>query len=250
MASSRFPNKPLALINGLPMIAHCYYRAQLAEGIETVYVATCDDVIAEYISSIGGTVIFTSINHTRATTRASEALLKIEKLRGHEVDFIVMLQGDEPLTLPTTISRSLSLFDDQEIDIVNAMSKVKDQKQFYDLNNVKVVVKNNFDALYFSREAIPSSWHGTENLPMYLQTGVITFRRNTLLKFNEIPETTLEKVESIDMNRILETNGNIRMLLAENFTIGVDTPSDLIEAEVMIRGDGIAAGYLNMVIKT
>ena len=84
MASSRFPGKPMVDIHGLPMIAHCYKRAEMSSLLDYVYVATCDKLIYDYISSIGGNVVMTSINHERACDRAAEAMLKIEKIKKYK----------------------------------------------------------------------------------------------------------------------------------------------------------------------
>jgi len=91
MGSSRFPGKPLKKIHGIPMIGHCYYRTAMAKGVDEAYVATCDIEIAEYIKSIGGNVVMTSETHNRATTRTAEALEKIEKEIGKNIDIIIML---------------------------------------------------------------------------------------------------------------------------------------------------------------
>ena len=100
-----------------------------------------------------------------------------------------------------------------------------------------------FIALYFSRESIPSLWKGWKNIPRYMQTGVIAFRRNTLFEFNAMKETQLEQIESIDMNRVLETGSKIRMLLTESTTIGVDVPEELDKVEKMLVGDVVMESY-------
>ena len=102
------------------------------------------------------------------------------------------------------------------------MSRFRNQKQFEDKNNVKVVADSFNNALYYSREPIPSAWKGIENIPMYNQTGVIAFRKEALLKLT-LCLKLLEKIESVDMNRVLEYGGKIRMILSDSHTIGVDT---------------------------
>ena len=245
MAATRYPGKPLALINGLPMIGHCYYRTCLALGRDQVYVATCDQEIADYILSIGGMVIMTSTSHSRASTRTAEALEKIEQVNGGFIDIVVMVQGDEPLIKPAAIADTLHYFNDPAVEIVNIMSKINNYETFIDRNNVKVVVNQNNDALYFSREPIPSPWRGWEDLPKNMQTGIIAFRRSALISFNSINETPLEIFESIDMNRVLESGGRIRMLQIEELTIGVDTPDELAEVEIYMQNDSTVLDYLN-----
>ena len=108
MAASRYPNKPMAPIHGMPMIGHCYHRTRLASGIEATYVATCDEEIAQYIRGIGGSSVMTSTSHTRATTRTAEAMERVEAERAEQVDVVVMVQGDEPLIPPMVIDQVAS----------------------------------------------------------------------------------------------------------------------------------------------
>ena len=246
MAASRFPGKPLAPLLGMPMIGHCYHRSSLAEGLEATFVATCDNEIVDYIEGINGNVVMTSEVHNRATTRTAEALEKIELQSGEQVDVVVMVQGDEPLISPEAISETLQHFSDPSVEIVNIMSKLRTLDAFIDKNNVKVVVDQNNNALYFSREPIPSPWNGWKHLPCFMQTGIIAFRRDTLLRFNAMLETQLEQIESVDMNRVLETGGRIRMVPIEAFTIGVDTPEELVEAEKSLLNDPAVQSYLKL----
>ena len=244
MGSTRFPGKPMKKIHGIPMIGHCYHRTAIALGVDATYVATCDIEIAEYINSIGGHAIMTSNTHTRATTRTAEALEKIEQETDEKVDIVVMVQGDEPLILPETIREVTPEFKDKSVNIVNIMSRLTTEESFKDVNNVKVVIANNNDALYYSREPIPSPWKGWEDIPRYMQTGIIAFRRDILIAFNAMKETQLEQIESIDMNRVLETGGKIRMVLTEATTIGVDVVEELNEVEKILVGDRIMDSYI------
>jgi 3-deoxy-manno-octulosonate cytidylyltransferase (CMP-KDO synthetase) len=244
LAASRFPGKPMAPLLGMPMVGHCYHRTRLAPGLAAAYVATCDEEIARYVRSIGGTAIMTATTHTRATTRAAEAAGHVEAATGQRADVVVMVQGDEPLILPETISETLAHFADPAVEIVNIMSRLRTYEQFIDKNNVKVVVNRNSDALYYSREPIPSPWRGIDGVPMFMQTGIIAFRRDTLLRFNQMDETRLEQIESVDMNRVLETGGRIRMVATEAMTIGVDTPQELKDAEELLKADPTLAQYL------
>ena len=194
-----------------------------------------------------GKTVLTADNHDRATGRTAEALEKIESESGAEVDLIIMVQGDEPLISPSAIDETLKHFEDPEVEIVNIMSRFRDREQFEDKNNVKVVVNFKKDALYYSREPIPSPWMGTELVPMYNQTGVIAFRRETLLRFNQMPESLLEKIESVDMNRILENGGRIRMVLSDVFTLGVDTLQEAHDAEELLMTDDTYKHYKNII---
>lgn len=244
LGATRFPGKPLATLLDMPMIGHCYFRTQLALGVQDTYVATCDDAIAEYVDSIGGHVVMTSTEHTRATTRTAEALIKMEEKTGEPVDVIVMVQGDEPLVAPETIESILPHFNDPDVNVVNIMSRFRTYDAFVDMNNVKVVVNNLGNALYFSREPIPSPWKGWEGISGFMQTGIIAFRREALLNFNRMAETELEQIESVDMNRLLQMGHNIRMVLTDSTMIGVDTPDELKQAEALLKDDLSVARYL------
>lgn len=244
MNSSRFPGKPLAPLLGMPLVGHCYHRTRLAPGISETYVATCDMEIKEYIESVGGKAVMTSDSHNRASTRTAEALEIIEKQLGRTFDVVVMVQGDEPLALPATIAATLKHIGDKDVEIVNVMARIATEEAFLDRNNVKVVVDLKSNALYYSREPIPSPWKGFDHIPSYMQTGIITFKKDALSRFNNTTETPLEIVESIDMNRVLETGGSVRMVSVDDFMIGVDTREELLEAEKILKDDPIVSQYL------
>ena len=237
MNSTRFPNKPMKKIKGLPMIAHCFYRSCMAVGNNNVYVATCDQVIKKYIHTLKGNVVLTSNKHKRAVSRTSEALQKIEKRLNKRIDYIIMVQGDEPLVSPNSIKKMTKLFKNKKIEVVNLMTSFRNNKDFIDKNNVKVVTDKYNNALYFSREPIPSMWKNKSKNNNFMQTGIISFKRNSLINFEKLYETPLEKKESVDMNRLLEHNKKIKMCLSDNYTFGVDTPSELKIIEKLMNKD-------------
>lgn len=243
MGASRFPGKPLEKLLGMPMIGHCYFRAKIALGQDNVWIATCDDEIRSYSQTIGAKAIDTSAKHTRATGRTAEALESIELNAKLKFEIILMVQADEPLVMPDDLTCMLDSFSDPLVTIVNLMCKAQTRAHFYDKNNVKVVVNNAMDALYFSREPIPSDWKNFDNIPRYIQTGVIAFRREALLHFNYLPETPLEIAESVDMNRVIEAGGAVRMLLTESPMLSVDTTEDLAAAEIAITSQPVTATY-------
>ena len=246
MASSRFPGKPMALIHGIPMIGHCFYRVSRCRDIEQTYVATCDSQIYEYIKSIGGQAVMTSDKHERASDRASEAMLTIEEKSGNKIDILVMVQGDEPMDTPQMIHDALTpMLEDSTIDVVNLMGEIKTTNEFEDPNTVKVVVDSNNYAVYFSREPIPSRKKGTEQVPMRKQICIIPFRRDYLLKFNSIDETPLEVIESVDMMRVIESGGRVKMVMTKEESYGVDTKEDLEMVAKKMEGDSLLLEYLD-----
>ncbi len=243
LAASRFPRKPMAKLHGMPMIGHCYFRTKLAEGLDDVYVATCDQEISDYINSIGGKSILTSNEHSRASTRTAEALELIEKNNNEIIDIVVMVQGDEPMISPKVITKVLESIKSQNNEISNGMSKFHSKELFENKNNVKVVVNKYNEALYFSREAIPSPWKVYQKNLCYNQTGIIAFKRKALLNFNSMSESELEKIESVDMNRILENGGKIQMVPTDIISFGVDTYDDLKQVEKLLKDDPFMLSY-------
>ena len=246
LASSRLPNKPMATILGMPMIGHVLLRSQMATILNEVYVATCDEVIMEYVKSIGGKAVLTSNAHERASDRTAEALLKIEKETRKKVDIVVMIQGDEPMLTPGMIEVAVKpLFESEAIEITNLMSEIMTQEEHEDPAEVKVVVDLMDNALYFSREPIPSRKKGVTDIRMLKQVCLIPFRRDFLLKYNSMNQTPLEIIESVDMNRILENGIKIKMVMIKEETYSVDTIQDLEKVNVKMKGDRLLINYLN-----
>ena len=244
MASSRFPGKPMALIHGVPMIGHVYFRTRMCKILSETYVATCDQEIYDYVEGVGGKAIMTADTHERCSDRTAEALLKIEADIGSKVDIVVMVQGDEPMVTPAMIEQAITpMLKDTSIQVVNLMTTMKTIEEFEDPNEVKVVVGLDNRALYFSREPIPSRKKGITNVPMFKQVCIIPFRRDYLLKFNAMSSTPLEKIESVDMMRILEHGGNVHMVMTDTATFSVDTVKDLEKVEQQIKYDRLMKQY-------
>lgn len=244
MASTRFPGKPMAPIHGIPMIGHVYQRTKMCAQVAETYVATCDRKIFDYIQSIGGKAVMTADTHERCTDRTAEAMLKIEKESGEKTDIVVMVQGDEPMVTPEMIEQSITpMLKDSLINVVNLMARMKTVEEFEDPNEVKVVVGLSGNALYFSREPIPSRKKGVADVPMLKQVCIIPFRRDYLLKFNAIPETPLEGIESVDMMRIIEHGEAVHMVMIDDDTYSVDTQDDLERVEGMMEKNQLMSQY-------
>ena len=170
MGSTRFPGKPMKDILGMPMIGHVYKRVKLSKILSEVYVATCDSEIYDYIKSIDGKVIMTSDCHERCSDRCAEAMLKIEKETSEKCDIMVMVQGDEPLTFPAMIDEAITpMLEDKSMSITNLVADIDSLSSFEDPNEVKVVMDEESNALYFSREPIPSRKKGILKVPMKKQ---------------------------------------------------------------------------------
>jgi 3-deoxy-manno-octulosonate cytidylyltransferase (CMP-KDO synthetase) len=246
MGSSRFPGKPMALIHGIPMIGHCYYRTNMCSDIFETYVATCDKEIYDYIRSIGGKAVMTSNSHERASDRTAEAMLKIEAEIDRKVDVVVMVQGDEPMVTPKMISEAIYSFEvDPTVNVVNLMAKMSTVEEFQDPNEVKVVIDSNSNAIYFSREPIPSLKKGAKDVTMLKQVCIIPFKRNYLLKFNDMQETELERIESVDMMRIIENGEKVKMIMTKEDSYSVDTEDDRKNVELKMLDDQIMLNYMD-----
>ena len=235
MGSSRFPGKPMISILGKPMIGHVYERVSSSPLLNLTAVATCDKEVYDYIESIGGTAVMTGDYHERASDRCAEALEKLEKLNNTRYDIVVMIQGDEPMTHPDMIKEAIQpLLDDDEIQVVNLLGTIKEKSEFEDRNCIKVVCDLKMNAIYFSREPIPTNTK-VESIPMGKQVCIIPFRRDFLLEYLKLEPTPLEIAESIDMLRILEHGMKVRMARTKHNTQSVDTPDDLIKVQQLMQ---------------
>jgi 3-deoxy-manno-octulosonate cytidylyltransferase (CMP-KDO synthetase) len=227
MGSSRFPGKPMALIHGKPMIGHVYESVAKSKSVNDVIVATCDQVIADYIESIGGKAVMTSTLHERASDRCAEALEKYENSQKTKFDIVVMVQGDEPMVVPKMLDQAIApLLENQQIQVSNLLGDVSSEAEFNDPNCIKVVCDLRGNALYFSRKPIPFYPQG-KFLGGKKQICIIPFRRDFLLSYVKLKPTPLEIHESVDMMRILEHGYKVFMQPTDCETFAVDTPKDL-----------------------
>lgn len=251
MASSRFPNKPMVEILGMPMIGHVYHRSKMCTKLSDVWVATCDQEIMDYIGSIGGKAVMTADTHQRASDRAAEALLKIEEMTGNSIDYVAMVQGDEPMLAPQMIDDLVvPVLHDPGLQVTNLIEMIHSQDDFENANVVKVVLDQEGFALYFSREPIPSRKKYTGEIPMWKQLGIILFSRNALLDYTRMTPTPLEIIESVDMNRFLEHGIKIKMIPTVNKTCGVDVPADIDIVNPLLRKDTLIEKYLPGINRT
>jgi 3-deoxy-manno-octulosonate cytidylyltransferase (CMP-KDO synthetase) len=231
MGSSRFPGKPMAPILGKPMIGHVFERVSKNPLLMLTAVATCDQEIADYIESIGGRSIMTGDHHERASDRCAEALEILEKEEGMIYDIVVMVQGDEPMIHPDMISEAINpMLEDSTCQIVNLLGEIESLAEFDDRNCIKVVCDLSGNALYFSREPIPTR-SKVSDIPMGKQICIIPFRRDFLLKYTEMEPTPIEIAESVDMMRVLEHGLKVRMVPTLYSSYAVDTPADLVKVE-------------------
>ena len=244
MGSSRFPGKPLADIHGVPMVGHVALRTAMCPLLAATYIATCDQEIMDYAASRGLKAVMTANTHEHCSDRTAEALLKIEEELGIRADIVVMVQGDEPMVTPGMIEASIKpMLEDPTLQVVNLMGDLEGEAAFEDPSEVKVVTDPKGNALYFSREPIPSRKKTNKPAPMKKQVCIIPFRRDYLLTFNSLPESPLEHIESIDMLRVLENGGVVRMVQISERNLSVDTPEDLRRVREFMADDPLRQGY-------
>lgn len=229
-ASVRFPGKPLVKIGGKPMIQRVYEQA--SKSLEILFVATDDERIYKAVQNFGGKALMTSSDHKSGTDRCAEAARIISGDRGIKTDVIVNIQGDEPFIRPEQINLLLSCFNDNSVEIATLVRKVRTDEDIFNPNHPKVAVAVNGDAIYFSRAAIPyvrdseaSAWSGKHEY--FKHIGLYAYRIDTLMKITALPQSPLEKAESLEQNRWLENGFRIRTAVTEWESKCIDTPEDL-----------------------
>jgi 3-deoxy-manno-octulosonate cytidylyltransferase (CMP-KDO synthetase) len=231
MGSSRYPGKPLERILGQPMVEHVRRRALLAPGIARVVVATCDREIESAVKAAGGEVVMTSSSHTRCTDRVEEAMNSIDG------DIVAIVQGDEPLLMPDAIGAVVApLLADKNLHCTNLLSPLESAADFDNPNIVKAVCDQRGDLLLLTRAAVPHFRERVE-VPVFRQTGIMGFSVEFLHEYSRMPETPLERAESVDMLRLLENGLRIAGVVAGYPTLGVDRPGDVPLAEAALTGD-------------
>lgn len=223
-ASTRLPGKPLRMIAGQTLIHRVYNRAILAKSPDIVVVATDYRAIAEEVEGFGGRVVMTAVNHPTGTDRLAEVAEQLT-----DYDIIVNVQGDEPFIDPDVIDRLAKMLTEHEnLDMVTAAAPLK-KEEYQDASAVKVVVNQKGEALYFSRALIPYPREGFA-MPPLKHIGVYAYRRSFLLTYAKTEQTPLEKTESLEQLRALETGHKIGVIRIETEDIGIDTEEDLKKA--------------------
>lgn len=239
MGSSRFPGKPLAQLLGRPMLEHVYKRVSLSKTLSATYIATCDEDIRLAAENFGAHVIMTSDSHERASDRVAEAIADID------AELIVMVQGDEPMTHPDMIDAAVAPFhNDPQLGCVNLVRKIDNAADFQDANTIKVVMNQLDEAIYMSRQPIPTlAKSGFAQTAAYKQVCIIPFRRAMLQEYMRLPATPLEQLESVDMLRLIEHGYRVKMIHTTFDTQAVDTEADLLRVAKLMEADPLLAAY-------
>lgn len=229
-ASTRFPGKPLADINGKSMIERVFEQAK--KTLECVYVATDDDRIANEVTRFGGNVIMTSENHQSGTDRIAEAIEKIQSETRTNFDIVINIQGDEPFIYPEQIQEIKSCFKNPETQIATLVKKIENEEDIFNVNKPKVVFNKNMQAILFSRSPIPflrnikkEQWH--LNHDFYKHIGMYAYKTGVLKALTKLQQSKLEIAESLEQLRWLENGYNISVAITQFESYGIDTPEDL-----------------------
>lgn len=234
LQSSRLHRKPLVDICGLPMIVHVYRRCLLAKNLDAVYVATDSEEIREVVERHGGKVIMTSRTHETGTDRIAEAAVHLD------VEIVVNVQGDEALVNPEYIDRVVeALYQDTTLNVAILVNPFGKRNSYSD---IKAVLNEAGDVLYFSRADIPSDAR-TPNPPMLKAYHIVPFRKEFLLRYAQWEKGALERIEFNEYLRILEKGYRIRAVLVESDALSVDTPEDLEYVRGKMPGDRFFSAY-------
>lgn len=229
-ASTRFPGKPLADIDGRPMIEHVYRRASASPVVSRVIVATDDLRIASRVTQFGGHVRLTKPDHLTGTDRLAEVAATLD------CDIVVNVQGDEPLLDPRAITELVAPLADPTVSMSTLYRRIENPSELDNPNIVKVVTDRAGFALYFSRAPIPFSREPREGWPpLYRHVGVYAYRRTALLVLASLEPTPLERAESLEQLRALEHGIRIRAVETSYDSIGVDTPADLEQVRRLLQ---------------
>ena len=232
--SSRFPGKPLADILGKPMIWWVYQQCLKVPELNEVYVATDDERIKKVCLEYKMNVILTSNKHNTGSDRVGEVATKIEG------DLFVNIQGDEPLIEPREIQEVIEIFRDKNVYFGSLRKEITNPEEIVAYSTVKVVVDKNSDALYFSRNVIPSNKKDGPIARVFRHVGIYAYKKEFLLKFISMQQTELELGEGIEPLRAMENGYKIRVKETSYESIGVDYPEHVkLVEDAIIKRDGL-----------
>lgn len=235
--STRFPGKPLALINGRPMIQWVFENVSKASGLDEVYVASDDQRIYETVIGFGGKALMTSPDHTCGSDRLAECA---EILGLEDDDIILNIQGDEPMIQPEMVQALREAFSTVDVYMTTLKKKIENNEELDNPNVVKVVTDLNGYALMFSRSKLPYDREKKKVLEYFKHIGAYGYKKWFLVKYSSLEKTPLEQTESLEQLRVLEHGYRIKVAETNFQSIGVDTPEqlDMVEKEIIKKLGG------------
>lgn len=229
-ASTRLEGKPLLEANGKTIIQWVYEKAKQSKLASDVIVATDDIRIYNAVEAFGGKVCMTSTEHKCGSDRLIEVLQKHP-----EIKIAVNVQGDEPMIEPESIDSAIKvLIEDNTADISTLIRKIDTEEEIQNPNTVKAVKDNNGYAMYFSRSPIP--YERNKNIAStYAHIGLYVYKRDALLKMSKLPQSELEKAESLEQLRALQAGMKIKTAIVNYKPVGIDTKEDFEEFLKMVN---------------
>jgi 3-deoxy-manno-octulosonate cytidylyltransferase (CMP-KDO synthetase) len=235
-ASTRFPGKPLIDIQGKTMIQRVYEQAKRSGHLAKVVVATDDQRIFDHVKSFGGEVVMTKPDHPSGTDRCYEAL---SNTKGN-FKYVINIQGDEPFIDPSQIDTLAALLKDEKTELATLMIPVTSYEVLFDMGEVKIVMNDKMEALYFSREVIPylkgenkKEWH--KHFQYYRHVGMYAYRVDVLGQLTQLQPSSLEKAESLEQLRWLENGFKIRLAITNHDSHCIDRPEDVDKVLKMMK---------------
>lgn len=221
-ASTRYPGKPLALLNGKPMIQHVWENSRVSIA-DLVIVATEDERIVEACATFGARAVMTDTELPSGTDRVAAAAREFP-----EFDVVLNVQGDEPAMEPEVISAVAQLASRNGVEIATAVVPEMSDEELVNPNVVKAVVAQDGRALYFSRSAVPFVRNSVPGATLHHRhLGIYGFKRETLYKIVNLERSPLEIAESLEQLRWLEAGYSIYTTPVRSRSIGIDTPEDM-----------------------
>ncbi len=226
--STRLPRKPLLPIQGKPMVQWTYENAKRCKILSDVIVATDDKEIADIITRIDGKVVMTDPDLPTGSERVAAVAEQYPN-----ADVIINLQGDEPFIKPSMLEALVSPYLAGEMPDMTTLAYPLAEDKYTSPGSVKVITDLNNNAIYFSRAPIP--YYRTQNTaPVYNHMGLYAFTRDFLLKYKSLPQTPLEKTESLEQLRVIEHGYKIRVCFTNEKTLEINTPEEYEESQHFI----------------
>jgi 3-deoxy-manno-octulosonate cytidylyltransferase (CMP-KDO synthetase) len=237
LQSVRFPRKILADLHGKPIIQHVWEKAIQAKSLSKVIIAVDDDSVFKICTAFGAECIMTNPMLVSGTDRIYQAYTSLDS----STDYIVNIQGDEPFINPSIIDELVYSMQVTQCDICTPIVRIVNQEELYNSSIVKVVVDVDYNALYFSRAAIPfirdipsNEW--ISHAHYYKHVGIYCYSHKALKQFVHLPIGTLEQLEKLEQLRMLENNYTIHCcVIDEQIGFGIDNPLDLEKARLLIQ---------------
>ena len=223
-AATRFPGKLMQMLGNKTIIRHVYDNTVSTGLFNDVFVVTDSEIIYKEIKDGGGKVIMSKKGHESGSDRIAEAVAEMN------IDVIVNVQGDEPFIKKEPLEKLVNLFNDDKIEVASLMRKIS-KEEATNPNNVKVVTDRSGYALYFSRSIVPYQRDERSNAEYFLHVGVYGYKKDALITFTKLPQSSLEKIEKLEQLRYLENGIKIKMAETDYNNIAIDTPEDLERAK-------------------